>query len=86
MKTDENPSAAAPAAAGETFAPATVQEAAPAPTETNTLMLKDAESAYQSSMSTLYISAFSFILGVLFTVLILLILDFMRRNSNDAEK
>lgn len=44
------------------------------------------EDAYNQTMNTLYLSGFSFILGVLFTVLILLILDFMRRNRTDQEK
>lgn len=44
------------------------------------------QEAYSQTMNTLYLSGFSFILGVLFTVLILLILDFMRRNRTDQEK
>ncbi|MFO1242836.1 MAG: hypothetical protein U1E36_06505 [Rickettsiales bacterium] len=51
-----------------------------------TMIIKNAEDAYNETMNTLYLSGFSFILGVLFTVLILLILDFMRRNASDQEK
>lgn len=88
MNTQESPATTmAPAETESTPAPAVTEETAPAAAPaTKAVVLKNAEFAYQSSMNTLYLSAFSFILGVLFTVLILLILDFMRRNSNDAEK
>lgn len=33
--------------------------------------------------STIYMMGLSFIIGVLFTILILLVLDFMRRNSDN---
>lgn len=33
------------------------------------------------SESTVYLMGFSFVLGSLFTILILILLDFMRRNS-----
>lgn len=74
--------------AAETEVPATVEET----TETVTTetpehhaMTGKVEDAYNITMNTLYLSGFSFILGVLFTVLILLILDFMRRNSNQEK-
>lgn len=35
--------------------------------------------------STVYVIGFSFILGVVFTIFILLVLDFMRRNKQDDE-
>lgn len=34
---------------------------------------------------SIYLMGFSFILGVVFTIFILLILDFMRRNKQDDE-
>ncbi len=38
------------------------------------------------TVSSVYLMGSSFILGVLFTVFVLLVLDFMRRNSNSEEK
>ncbi len=35
--------------------------------------------------STIYLMGFSFILGVVFTIFILMVLDFMRRNKQDDE-
>ena len=36
------------------------------------------------SENTIYLMGFSFVLGSLFTILMLIILDFMRRNSGDS--
>jgi len=36
------------------------------------------------SENTIYLMGFSFVLGSLFTILMLIILDFMRRNSGDT--
>lgn len=38
------------------------------------------------TVSSVYLMGSSFILGVLFTVFVLLVLDFMRRNSNSEQK
>ena len=38
------------------------------------------------SENTIYLMGFSFILGSLFTILVLILLDFMRRNSDNASK
>ena len=35
--------------------------------------------------NTVYMMGFSFILGVVFTIFILMVLDFMRRNKQDDE-
>lgn len=35
--------------------------------------------------NTIYMMGFSFILGVVFTIFILMVLDFMRRNKQDDE-
>ncbi len=44
--------------------------------DTNELLLTLSE-------NTIYLMGFSFVLGSLFTILMLIILDFMRRNSGD---
>ena len=87
MKTEDGQTTAAPVttqAAPQSVM--TTEKDAPVATETNAMVVQNAEKAYSTTMNSLYLSAFSFILGVLFTVLVLLILDFMRRNSADEDK
>jgi heme/copper-type cytochrome/quinol oxidase subunit 2 len=43
------------------------------------------DSVQSALNSTIYLMGFSFILGVVFTVFILLVLDFMRRNKQETE-
>ncbi len=38
------------------------------------------------SVNTIYLMGTSFIFGVLFTVFVLLVLDFIRRNAEDGDK
>ena len=47
---------------------------------------KTAELAHAAEVSqdVVYLMGFSFVLGSLFTVLVLLLLDFMRRNKNGS--
>lgn len=40
----------------------------------------------QVSSGTVYLMGFSFILGCLFTILILILLDFMRRNASSSDR
>ncbi len=41
---------------------------------------------HELSVNTVYLMGSSFIVGVLFTVFVLLVLDFMRRNAEESEK
>ncbi len=41
--------------------------------------------AFQITQDTIYLMGMSFILGVLFTVLMLILLDFMRRNDKEED-
>lgn len=56
---------------------------APAAAETS---ISKPEVLHNLSVNTVYLMGSSFILGVLFTVFILLVLDFMRRNAGGEEK
>lgn len=38
------------------------------------------------SENAIYLMGFSFILGSLFTILVLILLDFMRRNSDNTDR
>lgn len=49
-----------------------------------TTQLQDSrELLFTLSENTIYLMGFSFVLGSLFTILMLIILDFMRRHSGD---
>lgn len=49
---------------------------------TTAMTQKKLDILHKLSVNTVYLMGTSFIVGVLFTVFVLLVLDFMRRNSN----
>jgi len=65
----------------QTTAPLTsVTDSLVAPTQ----LQSSSELLLTLSENTIYLMGFSFVLGSLFTILMLIILDFMRRNSGDT--
>jgi|GEM_PF-3718666 len=51
-----------------------------------TLTQEKLDVLHELSVNTVYMIGSSFIVGVLFTVFVLLVLDFMRRNADDGDK
>ena len=42
---------------------------------------EQAQTVIDTSVNTIYVAGFSFVLGSMFTILLLMLLDFMRRNQ-----
>lgn len=54
--------------------------------QTSAMTQKKLDVLHKLSVNTVYLMGSSFIVGVLFTVFVLLVLDFMRRNADNTER
>lgn len=54
--------------------------------ETSAMTQEKLDVLHKLSVNTVYLMGSSFIVGVLFTVFVLLVLDFMRRNADNPER